>query len=180
MSQELNPPLRLCKAPMLAALEAHHHWLANLKHLRQMQLRADEGLLEADGALGDELANAANLNAIFNSQLAFINRQLAIQNQIWQGWLQIGASGPAVWAEQYHCAEKAWQNVFSDSVDVAPKSGVSAWEAWGDFTRSAIDAMNTMSGGATQTMVDRLASLQATFDGSASEKPAKRVRANRE
>lgn len=85
MPTEQNPPLHIYKAPMLAALDAHRHWLANLKCLRQVQLQADDGLLEADDAFGAELANAPSFNAVFTSQLAFINRQLAVQHLIWQG-----------------------------------------------------------------------------------------------
>ena len=115
MATEPNPMLGLCKAQMLALLEAHRHWVEDLLCLRQVQLRTDEGLLEADRTFGAELASAPDFNAVLNSQLAFINRQLAMQHRIWQGWMQIGARGPAVWAEQYQGAQMAWQHVFSDS-----------------------------------------------------------------
>ncbi len=171
MTTEQNPPLHFCTAPMLAALDAHRHWLANLQCLRQVQLQADKGLLEADDAFGAELANAPSFNAVFTSQLAFINRQLAVQHLIWQGWLQMGARGPAAWAEQCQCAEKAWQHVFSDTLDASSNRDLSAWEVWGNLTRSAMDAANTLSGETGRTLAQRLASLQTALVGPGSEKP---------
>ena len=114
MSNELNSPLGLCKAQMLAALEVHRHWLENLQCLRQMQLNATAGLLQADRDFASTLEHSSDFNAMFASQLAFVNAQLGMQNVIWQGLMQMSARGPTVWAEQYDSAEKAWRRVFDD------------------------------------------------------------------
>lgn len=114
MSNELNSPLGLCKAPMLAVLDLHKHWLENLQCLRQMQLNTTAGLLQADRDFASTLEHSPDFNAVLASQLAFVNAQLAMQNVIWQGLMQMSARGPTVWAEQYDAAEKAWRRVFAD------------------------------------------------------------------
>lgn len=179
MATEPNPMLGLCKAQMLALLEAHRHWVEDLQCLRQVQLRTDEGLLEADRTFGAELASAPDFNAVLNSQLAFINRQLAMQHRIWQGWMQIGARGPAVWAEQYQGAQMAWQHVFSDSAAATSSaSAESGWQAWGDVTRSAMDALSAMSSEANRAVAQQLAWLQGSAAaGRAKVKPARAGRA---
>ena len=92
---------------LFAALDAHRNWVENVQCLRQMQLKADEGLIEADNAFASALESASDFSALFNSQLAFMNQQLAMQNLIWQGLVKMSARGPTVWAEQYLAAQKA-------------------------------------------------------------------------
>ncbi|BDD94212.1 hypothetical protein PanNE5_36520 [Pandoraea sp. NE5] len=147
MSKALTPPLSLCKAQVFAALDAHRNWVENVQCLRQMQLKADEGLIEADKAFASALESASDFSALFNSQLAFMNQQLAMQNLIWQGLVKMSARGPTVWAEQYSAAQKAWQQVFSETAGEAmdTQSPANWWTAWGELTQTAMSAFGSLS-----------------------------------
>lgn len=146
MSKELIPPLGLCKTQMFAALDAHRNWVENVQCLRQMQLKADEGLIEADNAFASALESASDFSAVFNSQLAFVNRQLAMQNLIWQGLVKMSARGPTIWAEQYCAAQKAWQHLFSEAAaDTTDAQGpANWWTAWGEVTKTAMSAFGSL------------------------------------
>ncbi|MDM8358027.1 hypothetical protein [Pandoraea communis] len=158
MSKDPNPPLALCKAQWFAVLDAHRNWMESLQCLREMQLKTDEGLLHADKEFASAIESASDFSEMLNSQFAFINRQLAMQNLIWQGLVQMSARMPTAWAEQYYSAEKAWQRVFSDSAAATGDTECPAngWAAWADIARSAMQSFNAMSTEDGQSAARRL------------------------
>ncbi|WP_150614011.1 hypothetical protein [Pandoraea terrigena] len=174
MSKELISPLGVCKAQMFAALDAHRNWVENVQCLRQMQLKADEGLLEADRELTNALEHAPDVSALFNSQLAFMNRQLAMQNLIWQGLVKMSARGPTVWAEQYSAAQKAWQHLLSEaSADTTDgQNPANWWTAWGELTKTALSAFGSLPDQLNQSAGQRIVASQDGIDRAARAKPA--------